>query len=276
MADDEEYRALDIGYTQVVVHVGAAADRECPYHHRILLRRVSGAFWVCLAPNLERFVMDLDQEEYSLICRNALFPDHTLEAGLLYHDPISPVELRQHARAAREEAHLQGGDGEAADQIVYGPQTHFNAQDLSRASAPMSLTQLSASVALCLSAGLWLWPAQPVIQREVFVPSAPPAPPSSFDCRCECPAPAPGGSASSLCEAASCPWSTTIFTFLAGCLFTASLLAALWCCCRPGRASTAVQVYALEAPQPQLQPQPRRLAPKALTPSQRRLALGNV
>ena len=115
MADDEEFRALDIGYTQVVVHVGAAADRECPYHHRILLRRVSGAFWVCLTPNLERFVMDLDQEEYSLIRRNALFPDHTLEAGLLYHDPISPVELRQHARAAREEAHLQGGDGEAAD-----------------------------------------------------------------------------------------------------------------------------------------------------------------
>ena len=59
--------------------------------------------------------MDLDQEEYSRIRRNALFPEHALEAGLLYHDPISPAELRQHARAAREEAHLQGGDGDAAD-----------------------------------------------------------------------------------------------------------------------------------------------------------------
>ena len=115
MADDDEFRALDISFTQVVVHVGAAADRECPYHHRVLLRRVSGASWVCLTPNLERFVMDLDQEEYSLIRRNALFPEHTLVAGLLYHDPISPAELRSHARAAREEAHLQGGAGDAAD-----------------------------------------------------------------------------------------------------------------------------------------------------------------
>ena len=41
--DDEVFRALDVAYTQVVVHVGSAEDAECPYHHRILLRRVSGA-----------------------------------------------------------------------------------------------------------------------------------------------------------------------------------------------------------------------------------------
>ena len=152
----------------------------------------------------------------------------------------------------------------------------LSAQDLDRASAPMSLTQLSASVALCLSAGLWLWPAQPVIQREVLVPTAPPAPPLLFDCRCECPASAPAGSAPSVIEVAQCPWSITFFAFLAGCLFTASILAALWCCCRPGKASTAVQVFSLEAPQPPLQPQPRRLAPKAITPSQRRLAIGSA
>ena len=59
--------------------------------------------------------MGLDEEEYSIVRRNAVFPDYCLEARLLYHDPISPANLRLHVRAAREEAHLQGGDGDAAE-----------------------------------------------------------------------------------------------------------------------------------------------------------------
>ena len=115
MADDGVYRALDIAYTQVVVHVGVAIDRLCPYHHRVLLRRVSGASWVVLTPLFERFVMDLDEHEYALVRRNAIFPDYTIEAGLIYFDPLEQAELRQHVRAAREEAHLQGGVGDAAE-----------------------------------------------------------------------------------------------------------------------------------------------------------------
>ena len=152
---------------------------------------------------------------------------------------------------------------------------HINAQDLSRASAPMSLTQLSSAVALCLSTGLWLWPSQPVIQREVSTP-APPAPPSTFDCRCECPATSPAGSAPSLLEVASCPWSSTFFAFLAGCLFAASIFAALLCCCGRRQNTVSAHTFAIEAPQPSSQSLPRRFAPKALTPSQRRLSLGNA
>ena len=115
MADEDVYKALDISFTQVLVHVGSATDRECPYHHRVLLRRVAGSSWVYLSPNLERFIMDLSEEEYTIVPRLSIFPEHALQAGLLYHDPISSAALKQHARAAKEEANLQGGDGDAAD-----------------------------------------------------------------------------------------------------------------------------------------------------------------
>ena len=108
--------ALDIAQIQIIVHFGAGADADCPYHHRILLRRISpgDSKWIILTPDHDRYVEDLDDLEWYIIRRNHAFPDEYIQAGLYHFDPIDPQILRQQLRDAKEEAHLQGGDSEAA------------------------------------------------------------------------------------------------------------------------------------------------------------------
>ena len=45
-------------------------------------------------PDMEREVEDLGTLECSVIRRNVLFPQYSLEAGLYYHDPIEAGALR--------------------------------------------------------------------------------------------------------------------------------------------------------------------------------------
>jgi hypothetical protein len=148
----------------------------------------------------------------------------------------------------------------------------------------MSLTSLSAAFALALSTGLWLWPTpQPIIHQEAAPPAPPPAPPSVFDCRCECPAPTPcpaAGGCTSV-EVSSCSWTTSLVTFLAGCLVTA-LAFCVGPCCRRAFCPSEPQfvqgpIYVPSPPVLALPPSPAapRPFPKALTASQRRAALGN-
>ena len=117
MAD--EIKSLDIADKQLLVHKGAAVDQECPYHHIILLHRVSEARWIVLTHNARGEVVraneDLDTQSYVVVRRASAFPQHAADEGLLYFDEIDPLDLKQHKRDAREEAHLQGGEGEAAD-----------------------------------------------------------------------------------------------------------------------------------------------------------------
>ena len=139
-------------------------------------------------------------------------------------------------------------------------------------AAYMSLTSLSAGFALAFSAGLWLWPPQPQLIRE-SAPAASPPTPSVFDCRCECPAPTPAGSPCppQAVEILGCSWTTIVVAFLAGCLVTA-LSTCVCVFCRRAPAPTEIVVT---HPQQFALPAPQRLAPKAITPSQRRAAFAN-
>ena len=116
---DEELRSLDIPDKQLLVHRGPGVDAECNYHHLILLHRVSESKWIALTHNARsepvRINEDLDELQYTVLRRGAVFPQYAVEGGLLYFDEIDPLELRQHRRDAKEEAHLQGGEGEAVD-----------------------------------------------------------------------------------------------------------------------------------------------------------------
>ena len=129
MAD--EIKSLDISDKQLLVHRGAAVDRECPYHHIVLLHRVSEARWIVLTHNdrgeVVRANEDLDTQSYVVVRRASAFPQHAADEGLLYFDEIDPMDLKQHKRDAKEEAHLQGGEGEHAgsesgQQLVHVPQ----------------------------------------------------------------------------------------------------------------------------------------------------------
>ena len=118
MADDE-IRSLDIADKQLLIHRGVAEDAECPYHHVILLHRVADARWIVLTHSdrgdVVRASEDLDDQSYVVVRRGAVFPQHAVDTGILYFDEVDPLELKQHKKDAKEEAHLQGGEGEAAD-----------------------------------------------------------------------------------------------------------------------------------------------------------------
>ena len=117
MAD--ELRSLDIPEKQLLVHRGVAEDAECPYHHSILLHRIADARWIVLTHDHRGRVIrvneDLDTQSYVVLRRASVFPPHAIEGGLLYFDEIDALALKEHKRDAKEEAHLQGGEGEAAD-----------------------------------------------------------------------------------------------------------------------------------------------------------------
>ena len=139
----------------------------------------------------------------------------------------------------------------------------------------MSLTSLSASLALCLSAGLWLVQPpvpQPAPVHEPLAPVPPPVPPSVFDCRCECPAPTPcqtcGAAPTCSCpEPVSCSWIPSIIAFFGGCLITVLFFCVYGCVRRACSVEAPVFVHSSQ--------RSLRVRPKAVTPSQRRLALGD-
>ena len=92
MAD--EIRTLDIAEKQLLIHRGAQEDPECPYHHVILLHRVAEGRWITLTHNDRgehvRVSEDLDDLQYTVLRRSALFPEYAVDDGLLYFDPHDP------------------------------------------------------------------------------------------------------------------------------------------------------------------------------------------
>ena len=97
---DEELRSLDIPDKQLLVHRGPGVDAECNYHHLILLHRVSESKWIVLTHNARsepvRINEDLDDLQYTVLRRAAVFPQYAVDGGLFYFDEIDPLELRQH------------------------------------------------------------------------------------------------------------------------------------------------------------------------------------
>ena len=87
MADDEIH-ALDIPDKQLLVHRGVRVDRECPYHHIVLLHRVGDSKWIALTHNDQgeqvRVNEDLDELQYTVLRRQAAIPSCAVEAGLCY------------------------------------------------------------------------------------------------------------------------------------------------------------------------------------------------
>ena len=75
MADDE-VRTLDIPEKQLLIHRGASEDPECPYHHILLLHRVSDGRWITLTHNDRgehvRVNEDLDDLQYTVLATECL------------------------------------------------------------------------------------------------------------------------------------------------------------------------------------------------------------
>ena len=71
------------------------ADRNFQWHHRILLKKVTGGQWIALTPDLELVQHDLAEERHRLCARHQDFP---VPAGQIYaHDEIGRAELDRFA-----------------------------------------------------------------------------------------------------------------------------------------------------------------------------------
>lgn len=83
-----EPRALDIGERQVLVLF--AGDRV-PWHHRLLMERISGSRWLVVTPTLELEISNLDQvDDLVPLERGAVMPSRCRP---LFADPLSGEEL---------------------------------------------------------------------------------------------------------------------------------------------------------------------------------------
>ena len=66
-------RTLDGKETQILLHVPGDPDGY-PWHHRLLVLQIKGGRWVCLDPELELSVVDLDFSDYTLLDHSAIIP----------------------------------------------------------------------------------------------------------------------------------------------------------------------------------------------------------
>ena len=96
---------LDIPEIQVIVHY--PNDPEFIWHHRILLKRVSGAVWIARTPDLDNTRHDLAIQEHVVLDRNATFPQH-LRHHVYAHGFISRSALNNYKRRAGTQAAVLG------------------------------------------------------------------------------------------------------------------------------------------------------------------------
>ncbi|CAK0906294.1 unnamed protein product, partial [Prorocentrum cordatum] len=104
-------RCPDIPEFQVAVRYDA--DPNFTWHHRILLRRVRGAVWIALTPDLDLERINLDERRHRVLERGQAFPEAI--AGDIYaFDPIGREAVAGHKRRARLQAAVLGGDEDEA------------------------------------------------------------------------------------------------------------------------------------------------------------------
>lgn len=79
------------------------------WHHRVLLHRIEGGRWVCLTPDNELVLYDLNDMQHRLLMRNRPFPADLLEK-LYVFDPVDSASLRAAKRDAQLQASILGPD----------------------------------------------------------------------------------------------------------------------------------------------------------------------
>lgn len=124
MADPNRILTLDIPEVQIIVHF--PNDPTFGWHHRVLLRRVSGGIWMCLTPDLEVCRHDLNVLRHQVLSRSSEFPPEH-EGDLYCFDPVSRATLESKKRIATIQAQILGDEdpGEAVAYVwVVAEQTH--------------------------------------------------------------------------------------------------------------------------------------------------------
>ena len=96
---------LDIPEIQVIEHY--PNDPEFIWHHRILLKRVSGAVWIALTPDLDLARHDLSIQEHVVLDCSATFPQR-LRLHAYAHDFISRSALNNFKCRAGTQAVVLG------------------------------------------------------------------------------------------------------------------------------------------------------------------------
>ena len=136
-------RTLDIPEAQVLVVYNNDAF-GFTHHHRVLVRRIAGARWVALTPDMEFQVHDLEAEEHVILERNAEFPP-AVAPGVYAHDVVSRAALEAAKRRAATMALILGDGGDPTieehvwvyaepDHVSFGervPQATLDSQHLS-------------------------------------------------------------------------------------------------------------------------------------------------
>eukprot|EP00974_Lingulodinium_polyedra_P029817 2872139-Lingulodinium_polyedra.AAC.1 len=66
-------RSLDVRYRQVLV--AYREDPEVTWHHRLLLARASGSWWVACTPDLELQLLDVSEAEIAPLQPGRAIPE---------------------------------------------------------------------------------------------------------------------------------------------------------------------------------------------------------
>lgn len=105
-------RTLNISEPQVLFHYPGDPN-GLDYHHRVLVHKIGSGRWVCLSPDLELSVEDLNLRRHVVLGRNVDFPIH-LAPSCYAFDELSKVELEKQKRLAKTMAAILD-DSEVVD-----------------------------------------------------------------------------------------------------------------------------------------------------------------
>eukprot|EP00435_Cladocopium_sp_Y103_P014337 s2772_g3.t1 len=105
-------RTLNVSDPQVLFHYPGDPN-GLNYHHRLLVHKIGGGRWVCLSPDLELAVEDLNQRRHIVLGRNAEFPAHLIHECYTF-DEVSKAELDRQKRLAKTMAAILD-DSEVVD-----------------------------------------------------------------------------------------------------------------------------------------------------------------
>ena len=92
-------RSLNIPDPQVLLHFPDDGGGFF-YHHRVLLHKVSAGRWVCLTPDLDLEVQDLNARRHVILGGHAVFPDAIAQECYIF-DELSRNELERQKKLAK-------------------------------------------------------------------------------------------------------------------------------------------------------------------------------
>ncbi|CAK0858852.1 unnamed protein product [Prorocentrum cordatum] len=109
---------LDTRCAQVLVHYPDDPN-GLVWHHRVLLHRISGGRWVCLTPDLQLQIHDLNDQRHKVLSRRAAFPANVAAASYVFDDDaVSAAQMEEFRAQAKVQAAILG-DGEFDDVEVH-------------------------------------------------------------------------------------------------------------------------------------------------------------